>query len=113
MSLKLDCDKINRKNVPEKNKTNPIDIHIDETLYSSFFIIRSYKTSKEDDNINIDSTPVGIESNSFKVPVTKSKTTNKAKTNVDIFINSLKLFEISSLCRYKDNTANSIIVNSL
>lgn len=93
----MDCDNINKKNVPEKNKTNPIDIHIDETLYSSFFIIRSYKTSKEDDNIKIDSTPVGIESNSFRVPVTKSKTTNKAKTKDESLINNLKLFEISSL----------------
>ena len=40
-SLKLDCDRINKKKVPEKNKTNPIEIQIEETLYSSFLIILS------------------------------------------------------------------------
>lgn len=97
MSLKLDCDKINKKKVPEKNNTNPIEIQIDETLYSSFLMTRSYNTSKEEDKIKIDSTPVGIESNSFSVLVSKSKTTNKPKTIVEILINNLKLLETNFL----------------
>ena len=99
--------------MPEKNKTKPIEIQIDETLYSSFFIIRSYKTSKEDDKINIDSTPVGIESNSFNVPVNKSKTTNSPKTMDEVLINNLKLLEINFLYRYNERIVNSIIVNIL
>lgn len=40
-SLKFDSDNMNKKNVPEKNKTKPTEIQIDETLYSSFLIILS------------------------------------------------------------------------
>jgi hypothetical protein len=40
-SLKFDSDNMNKKNVPEKNNTNPIEIQIEETLYSSFLIILS------------------------------------------------------------------------
>jgi hypothetical protein len=32
---------MNKKKVPEKNKTIPTDIQIEETLYSSFLIILS------------------------------------------------------------------------
>jgi hypothetical protein len=102
-----------RKKVPEKNKTNPIEIQIEETLYSSFLITRSYKTSTDEDNIKIDSTPVGMESNSLRVPVIKSKTTNNPKTIAESFMNNLKLLEISFLCRYIESTVNSIIVNNL
>lgn len=61
----------------------------------------------------MDSTPVGMESNSLSVPVIKSKTTNNPKTIAESFMNNLKLLEISLLCRYKESTANSIIVNIL
>jgi hypothetical protein len=84
--LKLDSDRINKKKVPEKNKTKPIDIQIEDTLYSSFLIILSYNKRTDEDKIKIDSTPVGIESNSFKVPVAISKTTNREKIILEIFI---------------------------
>jgi len=85
--LKLDSDRINKKKVPEKNKTKPIDIQIEDTLYCSFLIILSYNKRTDEDKIRIDSTPVGIESNSFKVPVAISKTTNREKIKLEIFIN--------------------------
>jgi hypothetical protein len=85
--LKLDSERINKKKVPEKNKTKPIDIQIEDTLYSSFLIILSYNKRTDEDKIRIDSTPVGIESNSFKVPVAISKTTNREKIKLEIFIN--------------------------
>jgi hypothetical protein len=50
-------------------------------------IILSYNNRTEEDKIKIDSTPVGIESNSFKVPVARSKTTNREKIIIEIFIN--------------------------
>jgi hypothetical protein len=87
---------MNKKNVPEKNKTNPIEIQIEETLYSSFLIILSYRTKSEEHNIKMDSTPVGIESNSFNVPVIKSNNTNAPNTKLEIFMKSLDLSEFNS-----------------
>jgi hypothetical protein len=103
---------MNKKKVPEKNKTKPTGIQIDDKLYSSFLIILSYKTKSDEDRINIDSTPVGIESNSFREPVIMSNNTNAPKTILEIFMKSLNLSEINSLSRYIDKIENSTIVNS-